>query len=182
MIILSAGHNPKQPGACNDEFCEHEIATRWIQKIHDRIEDIYPVDIVPTGSLSKKVGWINKKKNVDLALELHFNSNIPAMGCEALYYPGSAKGRILAETLCNGFEKRNLLQPNRGAKEGYYQMDRSKPIDYFLRKTKATAVILEPDFIYQKQRILEAEEEACYTIADLLLDYISTTLGKELKK
>ena len=179
-IIISAGHNPQKVGACNGDFCEYPVATDWIKEIHSLIEPIYPCIIVPTGTLTSKVTFINSHPEAVVAVELHFNSNVNAEGVEALHHPRSKNGKILAEMFCDGFEKRGLFLPNRGAKIGYYQMNPDKPIDFFLRMTNPVACILEPDFISQKRRIVENKEEACYAIANILIDFVTTTLKEKI--
>ena len=183
MILISAGHNPSAKGACNGDICEWDIAINWIEIIskHLTIADV-PNRIVPTGKLSDKVSFINSKKP-DIAIELHFNSNINAAGSETLYYPGSKKGKELASTIQGEFVNNCIFMPDRGIKEGWYKMDRpgivdysgdvdgDETIDYFLRKTSCTAVIVEPQFIYNLKNIEQHESLGCLSIATGLMKY-----------
>lgn len=178
-IILSAGHNPKAQGASNgDDFTEYLICTEWVRIIQELIDPIIPCILVPTGSLNSKVKFINKQSDAVMIVELHFNSNNKkAKGVEALYHPNSSKGKLLAEALCDGFEKRELFMPNRGAKIGYYQMNPEKPIDFLLRKTNPVACIFEPEFISHKKKIIDNKETACFAIADILIEFATKELG-----
>lgn len=170
-IFLSAGHNPKQRGACNNGYCEHEVATEWVEYIRQLIKPFINVKIVPTGSLTEKITYINSHPECMIAVEIHFNSNVNAKGSESLYHPNSKKGKELAELVQDEFETANIYQPNRGAKVGYYQMNPDKPIDAFLRRTKPVSIIIEPDFISQKDRIDEDMELGCRAIADALIKF-----------
>jgi len=170
-ILLSAGHNPIRKGACNDEYCEYDEALSWIKLIHEMIEEVIPCEIVPTGKLHKKVDFINDTTECKLAMELHFNSNVNAKGSECLHHPNSVKGKALCESVLEEFEDQNIFQPNRGAKIGYYQMNPSKPVDYFLRQTRPVAIIVEPQFISQKEDILLNTYDGCRCIADALMKF-----------
>lgn len=169
MILISAGHNPDAPGACFDDFCEHDEAMKWAENIILELDYLdISAALVPTGSLGSKVRWINQQDYVIAALEIHFNAAMyrgkpTGIGCETLYCPKSQKGEILAGAVQKYLWP--LFTPNRGIKEGWYKMDRpdhedypgdidgdEKP-DYFLLKTKCPAIIVEPQFIQHKDDI-----------------------------
>jgi len=183
MILLSAGHNSDKRGACNGDYCEHENATKWVNYIQKLIKPFILTKIVPSGRLVDKVGYINSIQECDIAVEIHFNSNVNAKGSESLYHPNSKKGKELAENIQDEFENANIFQPNRGVKEGWYKMDHpdvidyngdvkgDEVIDYFLRRTRPVAVVIEPDFISQKDRIEEDMELGCRAIADALIKF-----------
>jgi hypothetical protein len=70
-----------------------------------------------------------------------------------------------------------MQAPDRGAKEGWYKMDRPGVIDfygdedgdempdYFLRKTNCPALILEPEFIQQYGHIKNSRKVGTQAIA-----------------
>lgn len=175
MILLSVGHYFEAPGACNDDgICEWEIARGWMNKIYHGLIPHLPVSMVRGEKLGEKVRFINNHTDVKIAVELHFNSNVNAKGSETLHYPGSKSGKEFAEIVQKHFYKREIFQPNRGAKPGYHQMDPTKPIDYFLRKTKCTSIIIEPDFISQIERIEKWEHEGCQAIIDAIFEFYVT--------
>jgi hypothetical protein len=64
----------------------------------------------------------------------------------------------------------HLLPPNRGAKEGWYQMNPAKGPDIFLAKSRCTAIIIEPEFIDNIQKIIINKNAACHVIASTLLE------------
>ena len=184
-ILLSAGHNPSARGAEHNGHTEHGVATRWINKIAQIVSQAREsVLIVPTGTLTSKVNYINAN-NAKLALELHFNSDASKRqkGSESLYCPGSSKGKIFADIIQQEFINLNLFQPNRGSKEGWYQMDKpghidykgdidgDEKIDYFLHKTNCVSIILEPEFIYNIDIIQNNEDAACKAIADGIIKF-----------
>ena len=183
MIILSAGHNPGAPGACFNGFCEHFEAVKWVDLIGDFVSLETNVDVTPVSPLYYKVKWINdyNKWDVKLACEIHFNSDPRhgGRGSETLYCPGSSGGLYAGDIVQSALGM--LLPPNRGAKEGWYRMDRpghkdypgdvegdEKP-DYFLKATKPVALIIEPEFIHRQEIILKNRREACKLIAKHLV-------------
>ncbi len=183
MILLSAGHYPEAPGACHEGFCEYEEALRWASITANLIRGRMRVEVVPTGKLPQKVQFINSyPQHVLIACEIHFNSDTSKhqRGSETLYCPGSTKG-----TQAAGIVQRHLasvLQPDRGAKEGWYRMDRPGTLDYpgdaegdevpdyFLSKANPVALIVEPEFIYNRQVIEANRNAACAALADSLVE------------
>ena len=171
MIFLSIGHYADEPGACFGDFCEHEEAAAWVAHIAYRCQQNgHDVLIVPSGKLTDKVSYINDRTvEGDLAVEMHFNSDAQQAGHGALtlYYPGSVKGKVMAQRVQAAMEP--LMGRHwDGAMPGYYRMDpRNKP-DYFLRATDCTALILEPAFIHDRQLIESKRRDACIAIADAL--------------
>lgn len=122
-----------------------------------------------------------------MAAEIHFNSAINAngkhvgSGCETLYYPGSAKGKIIAEEIQKAM-RWSLGNKDRGIKEGWYRQDHPGRVDYhgdvegdetilyFLEKTRCPAVIIEPEFIHHQTFIREMRVQGSESIGDALLD------------
>jgi len=176
MIYISAGHNPEAKGACNDGFCEYDEAVLWVEKIIEILADYYEIKakFVPTGSLKQKVNYINNDPDSDMAVEIHFNSNVNARGSETLYYPKSKKGKRLAKYIQDEFEEQYIFQPNRGVKEGWYHSGSTgtRKLLYFLAKTNPVAVIVEPQFIYHKQDIIDNRCKGCTAIADAIAEYV----------
>lgn len=180
-VFLSAGHYPQRKGASHKGFYEHDEAIVWVKKLECMLSCLCDVEIVPTGTLRQKVKHMNKQK-YDLAVEVHFNSLASgrAYGSETLHYPGSKKGKKCAKEI----QKRlaEVFKPDRGIKEGWYRMDRpgvkdyqgdvegDETIDYFLRKTKGTALILEPEFIQHKGKIQMNRTKGCMAIAKGIID------------
>ena len=105
------------------------------------------------------------------------------VGSETLYCPNSGRGRILANEIQKQIS--HAFQPDRGIKEGWYRMDKpghddfpgdidgdEKP-DYFLRATKCPAVIIEPEFIHNKDMIIERRLIGSKLIAQGLINGIA---------
>ena len=165
-IAISAGHYPAAPGAVCKDFVEHTEAVIWQQKIINLLGDI--AIQVPTGLLNMKTKYINDR-NADFAIEIHFNAgpHNAGIGCEALYYPGSEVGKDFANKVLAAVEP--FFPPNRGAKEGWYRQDKSSGTLAFLRQTHCPAIIIEPEFVYQYDKIAEYRDTACKAIAEVLL-------------
>lgn len=184
-LLLSAGHYPGDKGARfpqpNGEFNEHDEAKLWVASIVRHINYRTGVLLVPHLDLVGKVRWINTQPQADLAIEIHFNSDGAGRGrgSETLYAPGSVKGRVMADRIQAVIGA--ILLPNRGVKEGWHRMDRpghidypgdkdgDEKVDYFLRATKCTALIVEPEFIHNKEKIIEHRERVCSAIAEVLV-------------
>lgn len=139
--------------------------------------------IVPPGTLSMKIGLINSKR-CDAALEVHFNSDPgrKGRGSETLYTPGSLHGHQLAVLIQKKLA--GLCPPDRGVKEGWYRMDvpgrkdyaedvdGDEAIDAFLARTNCPAVIVEPFFIHELDRIESARAAVCQAIADATGEFL----------
>ncbi|MCK5601799.1 hypothetical protein KAR91_08025, partial [Candidatus Pacearchaeota archaeon] len=69
-------------------------------------------------------------------------------------------------------EKLSLVYaPNRGAKEGWYRMNKKNGPDFFLKRTACTSIIIEPEFVHNAEKIREGREAGCKLISDVLLNY-----------
>ena len=187
ILALTPGHYPESPGACfpidDRNWCEHEEAIRWCGLIKKYAELTgVEVRIGPGTWLGDKVRWINAlDPQPALACEVHFNSDVSKRqkGSETLYCPRSIKGGLAARIVQTYMA--SLLQPNRGAKEGWYRMDRpghvdypgdvegDEKVDYYLIKTNCPALIIEPEFIYNRSIIEAVRESACEMIAQGLV-------------
>lgn len=166
-VFLSAGHYPKSPGAGFEGFFEHDEAARWCTVI--QAMDLDFIQLVPTGTLKEKAQWINRRARIgDVAVEIHFNDALNAKGehigsgSETLYYPGSTRGLALARVVQAELAK--LFPPDRGVKEGWYRGDPSRGPDYFLERVTVPALILEPEFVRNKEVIQSRRGEACGVI------------------
>jgi hypothetical protein len=182
MILISAGHNEKAKGAAHKGFSEFPETLNWAMLIHYYLQERgMASQVVPPGGLSGKVRYINeahKTIGVSIAAEVHFNANGRG-GSETLYCPGSIKGQAISNIV--QAQMASLFPPDRGSKEGWYQMDLpgivdypgdvdgDEILDYFLRKTHCPAIILEPEFVCNFDLIETKREEACRLIADALI-------------
>lgn len=172
-ILVSAGHHANDPGAVFGDFAEHEEAVRWRDLIVGALlAQDQPVISVPIGTLIDKVSFINKaaSQRRSIAIEVHFNAGgTPGVtgGSETLYCPGSQAGEMMARIIQDRLA--DIFMPDRGIKPGYFRMDPSKPVDYFLRKTRCPAVIIEPEFVHNAATIRASRERACVEIAAALM-------------
>lgn len=161
-IAVDCGHNPPEDYGCTNlhhnlaEFVEcHKI----ISHVYDSLwrEHIRIVNFAER--LKTKVWIVNKAKPV-CAVELHLNSssNPKARGSLCMYYP-TKKSEQLAKFILDNIgkiinqPKLGISLPTRGAYVGNYQLDPSKAILYFLRRTKCPAVVVEPLFLSNDQDV-----------------------------
>lgn len=177
VLILSIGHYPAAGGAKWHDLIEHTEIFRWMNFIYGRLSKYNDISthLVDVGKLTAKVNQVNEIVRQTkvmravvpiLAVELHFNAagSTYVSGNETLYYPGSVTGKAAAHKFNDEFIEYAEAQygmhiKNRGAKEGWYWMDRPNVVDYsgdvdgdekpdyFLRKTSCTSLILEPHFL-----------------------------------
>ena len=171
MICISAGHHPTKPGACYNGFCEHDEAMRWVSKIAELLGDDRCV-IVPPAPLKTKVEFINARSPV-IAAEIHFNSDEKRAGngCLTLHHPESEKGKKLARLIQDNMEQIFTRHWN-GVMEGWYRMNKDYGPDFILAKTKCPTVIIEPEFIHNKELILKNRDVCCSAIAEALASYL----------
>ena len=185
MILVSAGHHAAAQGALFNGHTEWEEATLWRELIVQEIGQ-HRAHAVPSGTLRSKVSYINAR-NPWMAVEIHFNSAINdegkhvGEGYETLFYPGSIKGKIIAEYVQRGLGWA-LHTKDRGVKEGWHRQDAPGRVDYhgdvdgdetilyFLNATRCPAIIVEPEFIHHQHSIKRMRGPACEAIADALLD------------
>lgn len=184
MILISAGHHETSTGAKFDGHSEYEFTTMWTDYIEKLLGE--RCIRVPNGTLKEKVTFLKDYGKGNLAVEIHFNSaqmwkdqnangviddgemiNV-GRGSETLYYPGSKTGLKAATMMQNALSV--VAPPNRGAKEGWYQMNRAKGPDYFLARTRCTALIIEPEFIDNIHKINQIYDTGCHIIANTLME------------
>ncbi len=189
MIFISVGHHKDAQGASYEnnghKVTEFILAEKWAELIVGLIGE--EAILVPTGTLTNKVKYINDHSVAgSIAVEMHFNSAKKwkdldndgivdsgemiaiGRGSETLYMPDSISGEQAAQTVQEDLG--HVMKPNRGIKEGWYQMNPKKGADYFLRKTNCTALIIEPEFIDNIDLINQNMNAACHVIAASLLE------------
>ncbi len=184
-VALSVAHHSAAQGAQWNGLTEYIESQKWVDMVMLCLYD-YEVEVyeVPHGKLGNKVHYINDQ-DCDLAVEIHFNAcgNCGAHGAETLYYPHSEKGAKAAQCVQDAM----IAVPgvkDRGIKEGWYKMDRpgvkdyhgdvdgDEKIDYFLRATNCTALILEPEFIESLAAAPYDHSEMCHNIAQGIMVYL----------
>lgn len=162
MIFLSAGHHPHARGAAWKGFVEYDEAIEWLW----RLAVLLPrAQTVPTGSLGKKIRWINERAlPADLVLEIHFNASASGRGngSETLYRAGSVRGEGMARAVQDTLAP--LFLPDRGVKP---RSDLA-----LLNGTVCTALIIEPEFVYNAAKIRERRITTCGALA-LTLEELS---------
>lgn len=163
-VALSVGHGQKRsgeqvvndPGAVHESLgvTEYDTCRRIHRCLMPMLEEYPGIEVVPVPvgiPLQDRVKFIvgeRESMGLDLAVELHMNGAVPeAHGTESLHYPGSELGIRWAERL-NSWMVEVLGTRDRGIKEGYYRLDESNLVDWFLRAPGTPpAVIVEPEFI-----------------------------------
>lgn len=153
MITIHAGHAPDGGKGCGavgyiKESTEArslvDMITKKLEIMSNAFSNItVEENMNKTDVLDTLVTRANREKDADLHLSIHFNAGANGVhdgkttGTEAYIYPGSTS-RQIAETLVAKTAE-TLGVVNRGVKE--------RADFYFLRKTKAPAIILEVCFV-----------------------------------
>lgn len=85
-IAISAGHDNKRRGACFNNVCEHDLTVPWQHALLTYLGS-NGVRVPPDLPLRDKIAWINADRTIDMAVEIHFNSDAAhkGSGCETLY-------------------------------------------------------------------------------------------------
>lgn len=148
-LVLDPGHGGRDPGAVSGQHKESVINLQIAGKVKDILTDA-GVKVVMTrerdvalgenlaADLGGRVSIANNAK-ADAFVSIHCNSavNSTAHGAETLYYPGSEKGKTLAEGIQNCLVKTGL--DNRGIKE--------RGDLFVLKHTTMPAVLVEVAFM-----------------------------------
>lgn len=165
-IAISAGHYPAAKGAQAGDFNEYDEAVLWAAQVCRLLGS--EAVLVPTGTVRQKVEYINALPDIAVVVEIHFNAaaSRSAQGSETLYYPGSEAGKTIARKIQKAIAC--LFQPDRGVKEGWYRADKSKGPIFLLARTRAPAVIIEPEFIAHHESIVAKRDAACTVLAEAL--------------
>ena len=179
-VAISAGHYPRFKGASFNGFNEYDEAIKWVEKLLTLFGNTAVG--IKTGPLPDKIRQVNSLR-VSLALEIHFNSGVGKVrGSETLYCVGSKKGKRAASLVQNALA--SLMPPNRGIKEGWYKMDRPGIVDYpgdiegdeyldaFLVRTNCPAIILEPEFIQNINKIEVNRDFCCEVIYEAVCEFL----------
>lgn len=174
-LVFSAGHNSHQRGACHEDFCEYPETRLWVEELvkHFPAEDCA---VITDMRLGDKIKFINEIKPVPiLCIEIHFNSSVRGgNGSESLFTPSSEKSKMLAKFIQDRLGA--ISTPNRGIKEGWYKQDFDRKVpDAFLAQTRPVAVIIEPYFVQQGEKMVKENMVACCkAIADGIMEYLAT--------
>jgi len=172
-IFISAGHYNESRGAHFEDFYEYPETVYWATQIVRELQNKnLKAEFAPVGSLSEKIHHINHA-NPDVAVEIHFNADTKqaGKGSETLYCPGSSEGKKFAELVQD--ELAELFEPSRGVKEGWYQLNPEKGPDRFLKYTACPAIIVEPEFVHHKRKIIDNRKEGCKAIARGIFRYVT---------
>jgi len=163
VIVLSAGHDNKFPGAVNPHYgiIEHYLALNIMDLVMEKYRHdarVFFVDFDQHArmfnrkedSLNGKIEFINHLgtiEKVDLAIELHFNASPSHLGhgAECLYWQSEKTGSFSKE----GKAFSDLFLPVLEEFDGKYdgRGNKHSAALAFLSQVNAPSVIIEPLFI-----------------------------------
>ena len=149
-VWLDAGHGGNDPGALGSGLKEKDITLAITLKAGKELER-HGVKVGYTRKNDKTVnlnsrGPLANEYGADVFVSIHTNafSNSNAQGVETYSFPGSSKGRNLANDIHNEVIKAKLYTNNRGLKTANFAV---------LRQTRMPAALVETAFITNKQDV-----------------------------
>ncbi len=172
-IFIDSGHGGRDPGATSKGIKEKDITLdvglllgqmlekKGFKVAYTRTNDSF-VSLSDRASKSNRFGS-------DIFISIHCNAftSPKAKGVETFYYyKTTKKGQQLASRFQNSIVQNNLSTANRGIKKGNF---------YVLRRTKATAVLLELGFItndMDRKILLNKKKEFAEAIFKGLKEYL----------
>lgn len=171
-IFIDSGHGGHDPGATSKGVKEKDI-TLDIGLLLGQIlvTKGFHVGYARTGdsfvSLSDRANRSNRF-GADIFISIHCNAftSPKAKGVETFYFRTSKNGQKLAGKFQNSIVQNNLSTANRGIKQGNF---------YVLRRTRATAVLLELGFLTNDKDIeilLGRKKEFAQAIYEGLKGYL----------
>lgn len=166
MYIIDPGHGGKDPGAVRRykvqgvacEFMEKDIAlavsSRLINKVVDNIEFDTTRLFDEFKTLEYRCQLANSYVTRKAFISIHCNSCISTKpyGTEIWVYKNSPKSIELAESI--GSELIKIVPKWRGIKHAYIEPKNDPKAIYVLKYTKMPAVLVELDFISNKESAL----------------------------
>ena len=170
------GQTYREPGATNphNKYTEFQYNSELVPKISEKLKGQYEVLIENRGNNSIEDTSKINAFNPELIISFHCNDseNDTATGTEAIYYPGSVKGKELATIVSKNVSSALGLK-NRGAKEPWQGRGEG-----LLKRTKAPCIISEGFFI-DNDSDLKAGLDKIDDYADAIVKSIHEFLGDE---
>lgn len=155
-------------------FWNRRVATELQSILTNRSHSIFPF----CGSLVEKVKKINDL-DVDMAIEIHHDAhtNKSVGGASVLYHPAGQEGKRLAKSISDSIK---MSYKCKGIYPGYRWLDENKPILYFIRQTKITALIIECAYLTNmSDRHIMTQDFYIYTMARRIAEGIEKYYQKE---
>lgn len=149
-VFIDPGHGGADPGATHGNLLEKNLVLGIALRLRDRLQaqghlaelsrtTDFHLNLEPRARMAND--WL-----ADIFLSIHLNADADpdqpgmpeAQGSEFWIYPGSVKGRRLAQEIDKVITRNFIEHPSRGIKEANFLV---------LRQTKMPAVLLELAFI-----------------------------------
>jgi N-acetylmuramoyl-L-alanine amidase len=171
-VAIVIGHTEKDKGAYSRILKKSEFDFfKDLENELAKIGDVFEHNPEISSYTRRQIDTAKKTVTYDIVFELHFNSfNKIAHGCEALYHEGSIKGMELAKKFCKTWNKKTgIVVRGAVAHGGAVAIGKGGRGEMFLKKTKHTAVLLEPFFgdnqsdcaKWDKEKFIETLKEIC---------------------
>jgi N-acetylmuramoyl-L-alanine amidase len=171
-VWLDAGHGGKDPGALGNNLKEKDINLAVTKEVN-RILEKHGVTVgtTRTSDTFMELSDRSKKANdfkADILVSIHCNAfeDPSAQGVEVYHYPGSTKGKKLAQYIHDEVIKAKLYTKDRGVKSANFHM---------LRVPTMPCALIEMAFITNKQDaelLKNKQKEFALAIAKGILSYL----------
>lgn len=151
-IILVTGHNAVRYGAEHNGTKEYFLSEKVIKEVGTIVAkmpspyfQIMTITTKVNTTLAEKIEMINRMRNIDLAIELHWNSfsSPQVQGSEAFYAHGDDQAWIAAEKYCQVFQEVSGIS-TRGAKKDYESQYKKLG---WCRDVNFPSILVENEFI-----------------------------------
>lgn len=142
VVGLTAGHWFEDSGAVASCIQENMLNLRVQGKVITTLAEAGVYVVTATGQLSNKVQQLNTY-NLLAAVEIHFNAveNTTVKGAEVVYMDNNQSGKRLATLIYNSLCQLPFIDKNRKVLS---MTELGRGNLFFLKSTKANAVIVEP--------------------------------------
>lgn len=171
-IFIDPGHGGHDPGAVSHNIKEKDITLDIGLLLGEMLKkEGFKVGFTRTNdsfvSLSDRANKSNSF-GADVFISIHCNAFTSplAKGVETFYFRTSKKGQKLASKFQNSIVQNKLSTADRGSKQGNF---------YVLRRTKATAVLLELGFltnVIDRNILIAKKREFAEAVYEGLKDYL----------
>jgi len=155
-------------------FWNRRVATELQYILLHKGHSIFPF----CGSFVERVKKINNL-DVEMAIEIHHDAhnNKNVSGASVLYHPGSKNGKKLAKSIINSIK---MSHKTKGIYPGYYRLNPTKPILYFLEHTNMVALLIECAYLTNiSDKHMMTQDFYIYTMARRIAEGIEKYCEKE---
>ncbi len=163
-------------GKVTEWYYNWSVARHFRDKLEEYGLKSIIIDKYEGKTYTSAIKWLArelKTRDIDLAVELHFNAASPnASGSEVLYWHNSKKGKRLAGCIQQAILEAFPDSKDRGSKG----KEKGARGSFFLRVTHCPAVLVEPFFgssVKDWETFKSSQQQLGYAYADAVNNFLS---------